>query len=304
MKIAILTTALFLYAGLFTVASAKAQTPFILNEEVFDEGVTPTETESIATEAAKKKEEPKDITQPKETEKEEALQIFAQRRITQPTPLNFIGYSVQFAVEKGVPANTIILILLLPFLATIIVIARHIVGLPSLEMLVPIALSITLVSTGITAGAMLLATILIASTVARIMLKRVRIMQFPKMALSIFVVSVFVFAALTVTAASGILSVEQLSIFPILLLILLGEKIVALQLTRSAKDIFVIATVTLALGIFGFLLLSSNLLRTYLLLYPELTLLVVPINILIGRYFGLRLTEVYRFRTLRNYGSK
>jgi hypothetical protein len=173
-----------------------------------------------------------------------------------------------------------------------------------LEMIVPVALSITLVSTGFTAGAVLLLTILLASTIARVILKKVRIMQFPKMALSIFVVAIFVFASLVLSARFGMLSVKQISIFPILILILLGEKIVSLQLTRSARETFMITVVTLILGLVGFFLLSWQLFRQAVILYPELILLLIPINIMIGRYFGLRLTEFIRFYALRRDGGK
>lgn len=246
-----------------------------------------------------------DITRPEDVEeKDEFLALFANRPIETPTFFNFTGYAVQYAVLEGVPANTIMLILLLPFLATLAVFVRHIIGLPSLEMLVPIALSITLVSTGISAGAVLLITILLASTIARLMLKRIRIMQLPKMALSIFVVSIFVFISLTVSATVGMLTVTQLSIFPVLLLILLGEKIVSLQLSRSAGETFQIATVTILMGILGFAILSSEVIRRFILLYPEIIFLLIPLNILMGRYFGLRLTEVYRFSKLRKYANQ
>lgn len=269
-----------------------------------------TDAATIASLSAEEQEElekirQEDITKPEEIEeKDEFLALFANRPIDSPTIFNFTGYAVQSAVREGVPANTIMLILLLPFLATLAVFVRHIIGLPSLEMIVPIALSITLVSTGISAGAVLLITILLASTIARIMLKKIRIMQLPKMALSILVVSIFVFLSLTISASVGMLTVTQLSIFPVLLLILLGEKIVSLQLSRSAGETFQIATVTILMGLLGFMILSSEVIRRIILLYPELIFVLIPLNILMGRYFGLRLTEVYRFSSLRKYANQ
>lgn len=247
---------------------------------------------------------PEDITLPEELEEQEAIALFEQRPVTEPTLFNFMAYTVQYAALSGVPTNTIILVLLLPLLASIVAFVRHIIGLPSLEMIVPIALSITLLATGITAGAVLLMTILLASTFAQIVLKRIRIMQLPKMALSLWVVSIFVFIALLFSASIGILRVRQISIFPVLLFILLGERIVALQLERSVREMITITFVTLSLGMIGFLLLSSNTLRTIVLVYPEITLLVIPINIAIGRYFGLRLMEYFRFAPILQNGSK
>ena len=102
----------------------------------------------------------------------------------------------------------------------------------------------------------------------------------------------------------GILVVKQLSIFPVLLLILLSEQIIAVQQERSAQEMIIISMVTFAIGILGFLLLSSTHLRNTVLLYPEFTLLLVPLNIIIGRYFGLRLMEYFRFSSIMRHASK
>lgn len=246
-----------------------------------------------------------DITKPEESkEKEELISLFSKRAVDRPNPLNLLAYIVQYAVNVGVPANTIILILLLPFLATLVAFVRHILGLPSLELLVPITLSITLIATGLTAGFILLITILIASVISRLLLKRIRIMYLPKMAFSLLVVSIFVFLSLTYSASIGILRVKQLSIFPVLIFIILSDKIVTLQLERSAKETAYITLITIGLGILGYVLLSYEHLRNFTILYPEIILVLIPVNLLIGRYFGLRLTEYLRFAPIREYGYK
>ena len=124
-------------------------------------------------------------------------------------------------------------------------------------------------------------------------------MQLPKLAISIFVVSILILALVSVRAG-GLISVSQLSIFPVLLMIILSERIVALQLERSFNETITITLVTLLLGIIGFFLLSFSMLRDFVLLYPETVILVIPANILIGRYFGLRLNEYFRFSHIRN----
>ncbi len=245
-----------------------------------------------------------DVTRPEGPEDEQALQLFKQRPADKLTITNGLAFLVQASVKSGVPSRTIILILLLPMLATIIAFIRHVIGLPSIGMLVPVALSITLLSTGITAGLILLATIILGSTFARLLLKKVRIMQLPKMAFSMFIVSIFLFLVLTMSAMAGILVVKQLSIFPVLLLILLSEQIIAVQQERSAQEMIIISMVTFAIGILGFLLLSSTHLRNTILLYPEFILVLIPLNIVVGRYFGLRLMEYFRFSSIMRHASK
>ena len=277
--------------------------PEILTDEIVDEEATDAAKEASAS--AKDEEAVKDVTKPEEPEgRQEYLELFENRPVDRLTPFNFMAYAVQHAVSQDVPANTIMLILLLPFLATIVAAFRHIIGLPSLGLLVPIAFSITLLATGISAGAVLLAAILLASGIARIVLKRLRIMQLPKMALSMLVVAVFIFAALTGSGAAGLLAVRQLSIFPVLLFILLSDRIVALLLERTMIETVQITLITLILGLLGFFLLSYQPIQRFILLYPEAVFLLIPINIAIGRYFGLRLSEYFRFASVNKYADK
>lgn len=301
-----LTLILFLFVFSFlTAGKAMAQRAQISTPTLTEEEKIATESPT-ASESAKKEEkkiiEEEDLTKPEEEEaRKEFLALFSKRPIDEPNILNFGGFIVQYAVRNGVPANTIILILLLPFLATLAVVFRQIIGVPTLEVLVPIALSITLVATGLTAGAILLGTILIASLVARFLLKRIRIMQLPKLAISMLIVSVFVFFSLVISASLGLVTVNQLSFFPVLLLILLSDKIVALQLARGSKPAITITFFTLVLGGIGYIILSVSIIRDYLVLYPEIILILIPVNIILGRYFGLRLTEYHRFAAFRKY---
>lgn len=303
---------LILIVGFFVFSdNASAQirrvTPTPADEELGDELATESAEASLSAEelAELEKIQEEDVTRPEEAEqRDEVFELFKRRPADTLTPLNFTAYAVQSAVKSGVPSRTIILILLLPMLATIIAFIRHVVGLPSIGLLVPIALSITLLSTGIAVGILLLSSIILGSTFAQIILKRLRIMQLPKMAISMFIVSIIIFAVLTIGAVSGFIVVKQLSIFPVLLLILLSEQIISVQLERSFQEMLVITIVTIALGIIGFVILSAQAIRNTFLLYPELIFLLIPINILIGRYFGLRLLEYFRFASISRHAGK
>ena len=246
-----------------------------------------------------------DITQPEQPEdKGEIIDLFKARPADELTPTNVMAYFVQRSVAAGVPANTIVLILLLPFLATFFAFARIVVGLTTMEMLVTVILSIAFIATGVTIGVILLLTIIIASFFSRILLKRIKIMQLPKAAMSLLIVAAFVLIALTLSAMLNIVSVTQISIFPILVFILLSDKIVTLQLQRNYFETVQITLVTVAIAFIGYLFLSSPVIQKFILIYPEVILILIPLNLVLGRYFGLRLTEYIRFSSLFKNGNK
>ncbi|HVZ67607.1 MAG TPA: 7TM domain-containing protein [Patescibacteria group bacterium] len=299
MKYLVIFFGILLFLATFT-KSIHAQSPILLpDSEDLATASAPTATPSAIENKIADEE---DLTKPEEAKsRKEFLKLFNKRPINEPDFVNLMGYTVQYAVRTGVPVNTIILILLLPLIATIIVFFRQIVGIPTLEVLVPIAFSITLVATGLAVGTILLATVLLASIIARIIVKRIRIMQLPKMALSMLIVSGLVFVSLTVSASLRLFDVGELSFLPVLLFILLSDRIVAVQLLKGIKPAVVITLFTLALGLLGYLILSNDFIRNYVILYPEIILFLIPINIIMGRYFGLRLTEYRRFQTFRKY---
>lgn len=240
-----------------------------------------------------------DVTRVEGQQNKEYMTLFAKRRVSHPSLTNFMAYSIQYAVRKGVPANTVVLIMLVPLLATLVLFFRHVVGVPSLAMILPIALAITLVATGLTAGLILLFTIIFASTVSRLILRRIRIVQLSKITLTMLVVSAAIIATLTITTEFGVLAVRQISIFPILLLILLSQNIIELQTDRSFSEILQISTITISLGILGYFILASDVIRNFVMVYPEVMLLLLPVNVIIGRYFGLRFTEYIRFSSVK-----
>lgn len=247
----------------------------------------------------------KDLTRPEDQpEKDEIQQLIEKRPVSSPNPFNLIAYWVQKAIALGIPANTIVLILLIPVIAMLVTFVRVVIGLPSLEMLVPIILAFAFVAVGITAGMLILSAVVVASFVSRALLRKVPIMHFPKRSLSLLLLAFFVFAALTLTIILDIESIRGLSIFPILILTLLGDSIVSVQLHKNMRETILITSVTIGIALLGYAIATSVFVRDMVILWPELVLLTIPINLLLGRYFGLRLSELFRFKSLQSYGSE
>lgn len=243
--------------------------------------------------------EQSNTTEPEELQEKVAIiSLFESRLVTEPGVFNLFAFWVQEAVRMGIPANTIFLILLTPILALLVSVTRVVVGLPTLDMLVPIALAFAFVSVGITIGVVVLISIILASYIAKHSLSGVKIMFYPKRSLSMLFLAVAVFAALTIGVVLNLDRVLSISIFPILILMLLGDLIVSVQLHKSSNETLLITGTTVGLGLVGYLAATSIVIQNTLILYPEIVLLVIPLNLLVGRYFGLRILELLRFNSV------
>lgn len=246
-----------------------------------------------------------DLTKPEQsTEKEKLQELLNQRPAPTLTLFNFFAFWIQKAIAVGIPANTIVLILLIPVFATVITFFRTVIGLPSLEMFVPIVLSFVFVAIGISTSLVVLTAIIMAAYVSRKILSSVQLMFFAKRSISLMFLAFFVLAALTMVAVLNPSSINELSIFPLLMLTLMGDSIVAVHMHKSIQETLRVAIVTIVLGLVGYVMATAVPVRDIIILYPEAVLLTIVSNYFIGRYFGLRLTEVFRFKSFKEYGSK
>lgn len=239
-----------------------------------------------------------DITVVRE-EKGRLTKLVEERNVGEFGPFNFLQVLIKRAVERGVPANTIVLMLMFPLVAAFIAAARHIIGLQGFGIFTPAVVSVAFLATGVTVGVLLFVAILVMATIARVILKRLRLPTMPRMALLLWFVSMGILAMMLVSPYFKVASLITLNIFPILLLILLAETFIEVQITRSFRSALELTGETLFLALISFLILSMQWLQEWVLVRPELTvILIAGLDILIGRYKGLRLMERLRFREL------
>ncbi|KKT67063.1 MAG: hypothetical protein UW61_C0016G0010, partial [Candidatus Curtissbacteria bacterium GW2011_GWC1_44_33] len=233
-----------------------------------------------------------DITQKTEETLGPLEKLLEEQKLGPVWPLNPIKYAIRSAVDAGVPANTIVLLLLLPVVASVIAAARHIIGIRGFGIFLPAALAVTFVAIGPVVGIGLFLVIVTISMLVRFSLRRLKIkLQYlPRMALLLWWVAVSVLGILFLAPVINNSSLSNISIFPVLVLILLAEDFSRVQLGKSAKIAVNLTTETLILALVSFIFLTLKPVHEFALLNPEILLGSLFIfNFLLGKYAGLRL---------------
>ncbi|HTK03845.1 MAG TPA: 7TM domain-containing protein [Alphaproteobacteria bacterium] len=223
------------------------------------------------------------------------------QQVTSVWPFNPLKYAIRGAVASGVPANTIVLLLLLPIIAFVIAFARNVVGIRGFGIFLPAALSVVFVATGPIIGIGLFLVIVLVSTLVRIVLRKLKIkLQYlPRMAFILWAVVVAVLSILFLAPVLKYQALSNVSIFAVLILILLAEDFIRVQLGKSIKTALNLTAETLILSLVSYFFMTLKVLQNYVLLNPEISLLAVgALDILLAKYSGLRLMEFYRFRKL------
>ncbi len=242
--------------------------------------------------------------QPDLTQAAPAVQGKLERYLSQQslTPLswhNFLKYILRLAVARGVPANTIVLIILFPLVAAWVAFARHVIGLAGFGIFTPAVLAVVFLATGVVSGILLFLGIILAATLARVILKPIRLQYLPRMAFLLWVVSLAVFGLMLLASYVSLPSITMISIFPVLISISLAETFMEVQIKNGMRQASYKTAITVLVAIFGYWFLQLEPLQRFVLLQPEIAVLSVGLfDILVGKYSGLRLTEYKKFRQI------
>jgi len=219
-----------------------------------------------------------------------------------PEPLswnNFMQYAIRFAVREGVPANTIVLVLLFPLVAALIAASRHVIGLRGFGIYIPAVLSVALVSTGIFEGIMMFVGIILTALVAKHFIAKLKLSYLPRTGLLLWTISLGIFATLVLAPLLNLISTISVNIFPILILVLLAENFLDAQTRTKQSEAIALTLETLGLALVSGLILKWEPLQQLVLLEPELMFIgTAALNIIIGKFVGLRLSERMRFRSI------
>jgi len=204
--------------------------------------------------------------------------------------LNFLKHSLRIAVEYGVSPEALVLLLLLPLLATIIALARYLFGVRGFGIFTPIMLSVAFLIAGLESGFFMFLIILGVATLTRLSIRQFKIHYLSRMAFLIWFVSL---------VALGGLVWFKVPIFSLLILILLAESFVEAQIGKRLSEVVKMTIEALVLSVGGALFLSFQPLRLFAISQPEiLVFATLALNITVGRFSGLRLTEYRRFKKL------
>jgi hypothetical protein len=210
---------------------------------------------------------------------------------------NSISFLISEAVKRGVPENTVVLLLLLPMVATLASFLHYVGGLSGYGIFTPTMMAVAFLATGVSGGLALFAVILAITSLSNIILKKMKLHFWPARSITLLFVSLGTFGVMALSAYLKVFDVSKISIFPILFMILLTEEFVRTQLIKSKKEAMRLTVGTLILAGAGAISMEIRGVQELVLKYPEMViLLVIVINVIVGSYGGIRLTEIKRFK--------
>lgn len=206
----------------------------------------------------------------------------------------------------GLPVHTQSLfqmLLMIPLGALLVVILRNVIGLRSFGTFMPILIALAFRETQLLAGIILFLTVVGIGLLLRFYLERLRLLLVPRLSA---VLTIVVILLILVGIISYRLNIEvglSVALFPMVIIAMVIERMSITWEERGPRDALIDGAGSLVIAIMGYLVMEQEVLRHLMLVFPELLLIVLALIIALGRYTGYRVSELWRFKALRESTS-
>lgn len=213
---------------------------------------------------------------------------------------------IQYFITQGVPVETVYLLLMLPVIATMVAFFRQIVGIKAFGIYTPSIITFAFLAfgeKGLKYGIAIFFAVIGMGILSRYILRSFRLLYLPRVAITLSIISLTVLGILAFGATLKRTGLAAVDIFPLLILITLAEKFIATQIEQGTKTALFLAGETLIISVVGYFVIGWPTLRDFFLSYPWAILATFVINIGLGKWSGLRLVELFRFRHILKQDS-
>lgn len=210
-------------------------------------------------------------------------------------PWNVLSTLVNYMLTHGVPSETVLLLLMLPIIATILTFLKQVVGITTFGLYTPSIITLSFMALGWYVGLLFFLFIVGASYLTRESMRHWRLLSIPKVAIILTVVSVSLLILLALGASFSI-TPSRGTIFILLIMSTLAESFLNLKTEEGWRTACFGIGETLLAAILCVALIQWAPFQSLILAYPETILLTLLINVFLGQWTGLRLIEYFRFR--------
>ncbi len=217
---------------------------------------------------------------------------------------NFMSYLVNFMLTQGIPSNTIVLLLMLPVIATIIAFLKQVVGVTTFGLYTPSIIALSFLALGLKFGLAILIIILATGFILRKALAHVRLLHIPRIAIVFTISTLIILLMLGFGTYLNIQELASIAVFPMLIMTTLAEKFVSAQSGKGVYAAILLMLETTAVSLICYWVVEWQFLQNLILSYPEIILLLILVNLGLGRWSGLRFFEYIRFREVMRHAEE
>jgi hypothetical protein len=193
--------------------------------------------------------------------------------------------------------NVYRVLLMVPVGAFLIVILRNVIGIRTFGTFMPILIALAFRETELLWGMVLFSLLIFLGLLIRFYLEYLKLLMVPRLA-SVLIIVIILMAFISVFSHKlGFDRGLSVALFPMVILAMTIERMSLVWEELGPTEALIQGLGSLAVAALSYLCMSSRYLEHLIFVFPELLLVVLAVTLLLGRYTGYRLTELWRFRT-------
>lgn len=204
--------------------------------------------------------------------------------------------------------GTLVVVLLLPIGALLTAVCRNIIGIQTFGTFSPSLLALCFVRAEMLIGIVVLICLMTVGVLTRFALGRLKVLTVPRLGIVLTALVTCLALSISILDYYALMPESDSVLLPMVILVMIIERFHI----RSEEDGYVAAvrmlSGTLLVAVLCVAVFRIGILQNAVLAHPEILLFVAAILLLIGKYSGYRLAELWRFRDMPQFreesGSK
>ena len=187
-------------------------------------------------------------------------------------------------------------LLLLPVAALIICICRNLIGMHCFGTFAPALIGLAFREWESLPGILVFVSIILIGWGMRHLLDRYHLLQVPRTSFLLSMVVLLLLATILIANQQDLAFTHYFSLVPIVILTGMIERFWTLETEDGTTSSFKTLVQTMIIAAIISLVASRHVIVNQLMRYPETIGLAMAAQLVIGRYTGYRLSELFRFR--------
>jgi hypothetical protein len=186
---------------------------------------------------------------------------------------------------------------LIPIGVLAVVLLRNLVGLVTLGTFMPVLLGLAFLELPMSAALIMLLSMLFGGLMFRAMLSKFNLLVVPRVAACVVIVTIFMMAVSLLSYKIGAADGLRVTVFPMIVLAWTIERMSLIWDEEGAISAIYQVVGSLVAAVAAFAMMKIEAARYWVEYFPEVLLILLAVILLLGRYTGYRLTELFRFRS-------
>jgi hypothetical protein len=188
-------------------------------------------------------------------------------------------------------------IVLIPLGAFVVVLLRNLAGVPTLGTFMPVLIALALLEIPLARGLIMFAVLIAAGLWFRFLLSRLNLLVVPRVAACVVIVTLLMMMMSVLSYRFGMSGGVQITLFPMIIIAWTIERMSIIWEEEGRHSALIQVGGSMVVAVLAFLFMKIGQIQYWAFYFPELLLVLLAGILMIGRYTGYRLSELFRFKT-------